>query len=91
MEKLMQIIFLWILIDDIMLVLSKKWRKERKTFEMRCCNCGKENKENANFCQFCSSKLNDTCSFCWVLKKSNYNCGKSSCPGRKLFIKSFHI
>ena len=58
---------------------------------MKCNKCGKENKDDANFCQYCSKKLNETCSYCWVLKKSNYSCGELSCPGRALLIKSLHI
>lgn len=62
----------------------------RKELYMKCPNCGKENNEDANFCQFCSRKLKDTCTYCWVLKKSNYRCGKLSCPGRKLLMELFN-
>lgn len=50
---------------------------------MECKNCGKENNESANFCTYCGSKLKDECN-CWI-KKGNYNCGESSCPGYGLF------
>lgn len=52
---------------------------------MKCKECGHENKEEANFCTYCGSKLRDKCS-CWVKKKDNYDCGKSSCPGHELII-----
>lgn len=50
---------------------------------MKCEACGKENKETANFCKYCGSKLKEVCN-CWI-KKDNYNCGESSCPGYGLF------
>lgn len=51
---------------------------------MKCMQCGKESNEDANFCKKCGSKLKSTCK-CWVLKKDNYDCGKSSCPGYGLY------
>lgn len=54
---------------------------------MKCHKCGdSEIKEEDNFCAACGTKLKKTCK-CWVLKKNNYNCGESSCPGYKILTK----
>lgn len=47
---------------------------------MLCEKCGTNLVEDANFCISCGSKVRRTCK-CWVLKKDNYDCGESSCPG----------
>ena len=48
---------------------------------MICHKCGNTKiKEEDNFCIACGAKLKKTCN-CWVIKKENYNCGESSCPG----------
>ena len=57
----------------------------RKEKQMRCKECGHKNKEEANFCTYCRSKLRNKCN-CWVKKKDNYSCGKSSCPGYAIVI-----
>ena len=49
---------------------------------MICKNCGKENREDANFCVSCSQKLRNVCN-CWV-KKMPYDCGLEKCPGLRL-------
>ena len=43
-------------------------------------------KEEDNFCVACGAKLKKTCKCC-VLKKDNYDCGKSSCLGYKILTK----
>lgn len=53
---------------------------------IKCPSCGKEVEETVNFCVYCSTKIRETCRFCWVRKKDNYNCGESKCPGRDLFM-----
>lgn len=53
---------------------------------VKCPNCDKEAREEDNFCTQCRSKLRSTCK-CWVLKKDNYDCGESSCPGWDLYKK----
>lgn len=50
----------------------------------KCIDCGMQNKDDANFCKGCGKKLRSTCN-CWVLKKDNYDCGESRCPGLNLF------
>ena len=50
---------------------------------MICKKCGTDNKESANFCRMCSTKLQTICE-CWV-KKEPYNCGQGECPGYRLF------
>lgn len=51
---------------------------------MKCTECGNEDiKEGDNFCNECGEKLKRKCK-CWVLKKDNYDCGESSCPGYKI-------
>lgn len=55
------------------------------SYKMKCGSCGKENSGTANFCKYCGKKMKETCSYCWVRKKDNYNCGKSNCPGYNLF------
>lgn len=52
---------------------------------MICPECGAENGEGNNFCEKCGTKLKKTCS-CWI-KKGNYDCGKSSCPGYGLLVE----
>ncbi|MBD5504123.1 MAG: zinc-ribbon domain-containing protein [Lachnospiraceae bacterium] len=52
---------------------------------MDCPSCGKKVLETANFCKYCNAKIKDTCSYCWVKKEDNYNCGESNCPGYGLF------
>ncbi|GAB6953897.1 hypothetical protein [Mediterraneibacter glycyrrhizinilyticus] len=52
---------------------------------MKCTKCGNEDiKEGDNFCIVCGEKLKRKCR-CWVLKKDNYDCGESSCPGYGLY------
>lgn len=51
----------------------------------KCPICNALVLESDNFCMYCGTKLKETCN-CWVLKKDNYNCGKSSCPGISLLI-----
>lgn len=52
----------------------------------KCPKCNSEIYEGkANFCQHCGAKLKAVCE-CWI-KKDNYNCGESSCPGYHLFLK----
>nr|DAG13458.1 MAG TPA: PROTEIN/RNA Complex, archaeal, ribosomal, 50S, protein.0A [Caudoviricetes sp.] len=54
---------------------------------MICYKCGNPGiKEEDNFCVACGVKLKNTCN-CWVIKKENYNCGESSCPGYKILTK----
>lgn len=51
---------------------------------MICHKCGNPRiKKEDNFCVACGAKLKKTCN-CWVIKKENYNCGESSCPGYKI-------
>ncbi|MGI6500333.1 MAG: hypothetical protein ACOX1S_05485 [Anaerostipes sp.] len=50
---------------------------------MKCKKCKNENSEKENFCKNCGAKSKEICN-CWVLKKDNYNCGESSCPGYAL-------
>lgn len=52
----------------------------------KCIGCGWKNTKDANFCRMCGKKLGETCK-CWVLEKDNYDCGKDSCPGYKLFLE----
>lgn len=52
---------------------------------MKCKKCGRESEASDNFCKNCGEKVNETCKRCWVLKKDNYNCGESSCPGYGLY------
>ena len=52
---------------------------------MVCPNCKSEVNNLDNFCMYCGTKLKRTCK-CWVKKKDNYDCGKSSCPGLKLLV-----
>ncbi|WP_073009887.1 zinc-ribbon domain-containing protein [Clostridium amylolyticum] len=35
-----------------------------------CPSCSKENREDANFCAYCSAKITETCLRCWI-KKDN--------------------
>lgn len=51
---------------------------------MKCKKCGANVNDNSNFCKKCGTKLHKKCN-CWVKKRDNYNCGKSSCPGYGLF------
>lgn len=54
---------------------------------MICHKCGNPGiKKEDNFCVVCGTKLKEICK-CWVLKKDNYNCGESSCPGYKILTK----
>lgn len=50
---------------------------------MKCKKCGREITETDNFCACCGTKLKEVCE-CWV-KKGNYTCGESNCPGYGLF------
>ncbi|MDY4772037.1 MAG: zinc-ribbon domain-containing protein [Lachnospiraceae bacterium] len=52
---------------------------------MECPNCRLPVNDADNFCVHCGAKLKKTCN-CWVKKKDNYGCGRSSCPGIKLLI-----
>lgn len=52
---------------------------------VKCPTCSREVSEKDNFCQYCGKKIRDTCRYCWVRKKDNYNCGESNCPGCGLF------
>ncbi|QNB45874.1 zinc-ribbon domain-containing protein [Thermanaerosceptrum fracticalcis] len=45
---------------------------------MFCKNCGLSNVEDANFCEYCGTKLNEICPRCW---KKNGQPG--SCPTDK--------
>lgn len=60
--------------------MKRKWGED-----VNCQNCGKEIQETDNFCSGCGMKLKKVCN-CW-LKKGNYDCGESSCPGYGLFRK----
>lgn len=51
---------------------------------MKCPNCGMDLNEKDNFCYHCGHKARANCS-CWI-KRGNYNCGKSKCPGYGLVI-----
>lgn len=54
---------------------------------MICHKCGNPGiKKEDNFCVVCGTKLKGICK-CLVLKKDNYNCGESSCPGYKILTK----
>lgn len=54
---------------------------------MICHKCGNPRiKKEDNFCVVCGTKLKEICN-CWVIKKENYNCGESSCPGYKILTK----
>ena len=54
---------------------------------MRCHKCGNPKIEKGdNFCVVCGAKLKKTCN-CWVIKRKNYKCGESSCPGYKILTK----
>ena len=59
-------------------------RKEVSMEFIKCEKCGTKNEDTSNFCGHCGNKLKETCN-CWI-KKSNYNCGESSCPGYGLFL-----
>lgn len=51
---------------------------------MKCPICGNTQiKDDDNFCTECGTKVRNTCN-CWI-KKDNYDCGESSCPGYGLF------
>ena len=56
---------------------------------MKCKHCGHENREKANFCTKCGTKLEIKCVFCWVEKKDNHDCGfgNHGCPGYGLFLR----
>lgn len=49
----------------------------------KCPKCGHNACLTANFCTYCGAKIKKTCN-CWV-KKDNYDCGESSCPGYGLY------
>lgn len=51
---------------------------------MKCPKCGEEQREGANFCWNCRTKLREVCD-CWV-KKRPYNCGQKECPGLMLLV-----
>lgn len=77
----------WLLIEE-----SNEWSQIEKLLgELRNKRSQKshprkrESEDSDNFCQNCGKKLNETCKRCWVLKKDNYNCGESSCPGYGLY------
>ena len=53
---------------------------------MICPECKAPIKEKDNFCPKCGNKIKPVCSWCWVKKKDNYNCGENSCPGWKTLI-----
>lgn len=63
-------------------------RKEREVVSVKCSSCGYTAEESHNFCKKCGKKLREICD-CWV-KKSNYNCGESSCPGYRLYVLEMH-
>lgn len=46
--------------------------------ERICPNCNKENANNANFCEYCGTKITEICPACW--KKGGQ---QNSCPGQK--------
>ena len=52
---------------------------------MNCPYCGREIKEEDNFCGSCGRRLKAKC-ICWI-KKGSYDCGEDSCPGYELFAK----
>ncbi|MGK0468247.1 zinc-ribbon domain-containing protein [Clostridium sp.] len=52
-----------------------------------CPNCGKGNRNNANFCRHCGKKIKENCTNCWVKKDQSYNCGSAKCPGLRLPMK----
>jgi hypothetical protein len=56
----------------------------RKSEERNSASCDhRQARTEDNFCPVCGVKLKQICN-CWI-KKSNYNCGESSCPGYGLF------
>jgi len=50
---------------------------------MKCKKCEGVVSEEDNFCAACGTKLRKMCN-CWI-KKDNYDCGESSCPGHGLY------
>lgn len=42
-----------------------------------CLNCKKENTKDANFCEYCGTKISEVCPNCW--KKEGQ---PNSCPGQ---------
>lgn len=50
---------------------------------MKCKKCGGSVSGEDNFCAACGEKLRKMCN-CWI-KKDNYDCGESSCPGYGLY------
>ncbi len=46
---------------------------------------GPVQEQKINFSPITGNKINNSCPFCWVKKKS-YSCGFDKCPGRKLFL-----
>lgn len=50
----------------------------------KCSYCGREQPIGNNFCGYCGIKVSEICD-CWV-KEKPYNCGRSKCPGIRLFL-----
>lgn len=51
---------------------------------VKCAECNKQNRVDANFCAYCGVKINYTCSKCWMENRQLYTCGFGKYPGYKL-------
>lgn len=52
---------------------------EKNTNKKMCLKCNKENVEDANFCEYCGTKLSERCSSCWKKEGQPHSCPDNKC------------
>lgn len=55
--------------------------------ERVCPNCNKENVKDANFCEYCGTKISETCPVCWKKEGQPHSCPENEC-GKKYALRN---